>query len=471
MKKTLLTQCVFLLLLMRLEGQIDSLSLSGEDSVVFPGFDLFIAIDHYQSILLRWSVEHQIGPGKISIKRSEDLKGEFEMIAQVEDDISLWRDWDVEVDNVYFYRLIWEDPFGNTFATSEKTPPLASPLPLPDNLSILNLTMKPDSEFPLDLSTEQNGLVLISTQIDTQIFQGEIFLNDSIQSDIILKSDSSELFLKPVQNLHDLFHYIFIHPLIYSSPFVLENESIQWIQLDRRHLGLFSVQTQVLPDSGTEALLSRLVDDLGFYGYDQYFEELHYKGEVGTLYWEDLSFSTTRILKENLTNILEEGLTPQVADYIERTYLILNPQIHTESININDGGKLETDLHFILQTWLEELEPQIFSYENQDSILVLDDTPEVPEVFALYQNYPNPFNNETTIRFDLLEEGLITLIVVDATGHEVGVLINEENLSPGHYSFNWKGENYSSGIYFFSLKAIVGEYEVFVDSRKMVYLK
>lgn len=469
MKKTLLTQCVFLLLIMRLEGQIDSLFLSGEESVVLPGFDLFIATDHYHSILLRWSVENQIGPGKISIKRSEDLKGDFEMIAQVEGDVSLWRDWEVEVNNVYFYQLKWEDPFGNTFTTSEKTPPLASPLPLPDDLSILKLTKEPDSEFPLNLSTEQNGLVLISTKIDTQIFQGEIY--DSIRSDIILKSDSSELFLKPVQNLHDLFHYIFIRPLIYSSPFVLENESIQWVQLDRRHLGLFSLQTQVLPDSGAEALLSRLVDDLGFYGYDQYFEEHHYKGLLGTLYWEDLPIATTRILKENLSNILELGLTPQVADYIERTYLILNPQIHTESININDGGKLETDLHFILQTWLEELESQIFSYENQDSILFLDDTPKVPEIFALYQNYPNPFNNETTIRFDLLEEGLITLIVVDATGHEVGILIKEEYLSPGHYSFNWKGENYSSGIYFFSLKAIVGEYEIFVDSRKMIYLK
>ena len=469
MKKALLTQCVFLLLLMRLEGQIDSLSLSGEESVVLPGFDLFIATDHYQSILLRWSVEHQIGPGKISIKRSEDLKGQFEMIAQVEDNVSLWRDWEVEVDKVYFYQLIWEDPFGNTFATSEKTPPLASPLPLPDDLSILNLTMKPNSEFSLNLSKEQNGLVLISTQIDTQIFQGEIY--DSILSDIILKSDSSELFLKPVQNLQDLFHNIFIRPLIYSSPFVLENESIQWIQLDRRHLGLFSVETQVLPDSGTEALLSRLVDDLGFYGYDQYFEELHYKGVVGTLYWEDLPFATTSILKENLTNILDERLTSQVADYIERTYLILNPQIHTDFININDGGKLETDLNIVLQAWLSELEYQYFYFENQDSILVLDDKPEVPEIFALYQNYPNPFNYETTIRFDLLEEGLITLIVVDATGHEVGVLINEEYLSPGQYSFNWNGENYSSGIYFFSLKAFVGEYEVFVDSRKMIYLK
>ena len=95
----------------------------------------------------------------------------------------------------------------------------------------------------------------------------------------------------------------------------------------------------------------------------------------------------------------------------------------------------------------------------------------VPEVFILYQNHPNPFNMSTTIHFDLLQGGTVTLIVVDAAGREVSTLIQEEEMTPGHYRFLWEGDHIGSGIYFFTLRVLLDDLNFFVDSRKMVYLK
>jgi hypothetical protein len=44
--------------------------------------------------------------------------------------------------------------------------------------------------------------------------------------------------------------------------------------------------------------------------------------------------------------------------------------------------------------------------------------------YELFQNYPNPFNPSTTIRYDLLEDGLVTLKVFDILGQEVKTLVN-----------------------------------------------
>jgi hypothetical protein len=95
----------------------------------------------------------------------------------------------------------------------------------------------------------------------------------------------------------------------------------------------------------------------------------------------------------------------------------------------------------------------------------------IPDVFALYQNYPNPFNTSTTITFDLLQPAVVSLYVTDARGRKVNVFLDEISLEKGTYNYIWRGEHYSSGIYFITLQAQVENYLPIIFSRKMVYLK
>lgn len=89
---------------------------------------------------------------------------------------------------------------------------------------------------------------------------------------------------------------------------------------------------------------------------------------------------------------------------------------------------------------------------------------------ALDQNYPNPFNQGTYIKFSLDCETLITLKIYDVSGKHVRTLEKQE-MKPGVYLFPWNGRNsmgqeVSSGIYFYRLKA--GERTL---TKKMILLK
>ena len=85
--------------------------------------------------------------------------------------------------------------------------------------------------------------------------------------------------------------------------------------------------------------------------------------------------------------------------------------------------------------------------------------------YALYQNYPNPFNPETSIRFDLIENSLVTLMVYNVAGQEVATLVNG-NLNAGSHTVNFDGANLTSGVYLYRLTA--GE---FTSTMKMVLMK
>ena len=77
---------------------------------------------------------------------------------------------------------------------------------------------------------------------------------------------------------------------------------------------------------------------------------------------------------------------------------------------------------------------------------------DIPDVYELKNNYPNPFNPITNIEFQVSDSGPVTLRVYDVLGNEVRTLVNEEKI-PGYYKVRFDGENLSSGIYFYVLKA------------------
>ena len=96
--------------------------------------------------------------------------------------------------------------------------------------------------------------------------------------------------------------------------------------------------------------------------------------------------------------------------------------------------------------------------DDQDELIL-------PKEIILYQNFPNPFNSSTTIRYELPEEGFVSLKVYDVLGNEVASLINEERQA-GYYSIEFNASDLSSGIYFYRLNT--GN---FSSTKKLLLLK
>jgi hypothetical protein len=90
---------------------------------------------------------------------------------------------------------------------------------------------------------------------------------------------------------------------------------------------------------------------------------------------------------------------------------------------------------------------------------------EVPTGFWLSQNYPNPWNPQTTIRYGLPAAETVTLIVYDAAGREVAVLVDEQQHA-GEHEVVFNGEGIASGVYYYSLRA--GSY---TETRKLVLVR
>ncbi len=90
---------------------------------------------------------------------------------------------------------------------------------------------------------------------------------------------------------------------------------------------------------------------------------------------------------------------------------------------------------------------------------------EIPKVFRLYNNYPNPFNPVSTIKFDIPKTTDVKLIIYNAIGQEISILLNSR-FEPGSYSIQWNGFNNPSGVYFYKITA--GD---FTDIHKMVLIK
>lgn len=90
---------------------------------------------------------------------------------------------------------------------------------------------------------------------------------------------------------------------------------------------------------------------------------------------------------------------------------------------------------------------------------------DIPSDFKLHQNYPNPFNPKSNIRFEIPKSGNLQLMVLDALGRVVAILVNEF-LRSGTYEVVWDASNYASGLYFYKL--ITDE---FIETRKMVLIK
>jgi hypothetical protein len=85
--------------------------------------------------------------------------------------------------------------------------------------------------------------------------------------------------------------------------------------------------------------------------------------------------------------------------------------------------------------------------------------------YVLYQNYPNPFNPVTTIRYELPQNGQVTIDIFDILGQRVGTLINEYQKAD-RYEVTMNSAGLASGVYIYQLRV-----NDFITSKKMVLVK
>jgi WD40 repeat protein len=70
------------------------------------------------------------------------------------------------------------------------------------------------------------------------------------------------------------------------------------------------------------------------------------------------------------------------------------------------------------------------------------------------RNYPNPFPSVTTIEYQLRESGKVDLTILDITGKQVSLLVNELQ-PPGQHKVEWHAQGLPPGYY--SARLIAGQ--------------
>ena len=100
-----------------------------------------------------------------------------------------------------------------------------------------------------------------------------------------------------------------------------------------------------------------------------------------------------------------------------------------------------------------------------DGTLEINQEKLIPASFVINTLYPNPFNPVITLDIDIHQSGDLRIEVYDVSGHLIEE-INKGHVNNGKQSFQWSGNNSSSGMYFFK---ITDGYVV--QFRKAVLLK
>ncbi len=156
------------------------------------------------------------------------------------------------------------------------------------------------------------------------------------------------------------------------------------------------------------------------------------------------------------------------------TYNKLNVQQYDNPSYLVDCSGIETGNYYLrLFTTVNE-DVNFFISDIQRDDIVLEKSnllvrnfkgEGIPIVYDLAQNFPNPFNPSTTIRYQIPQDGIVTLKIYDILGSEVATLVNEEKLA-GKYEVNFNASSLASGVYIYKIQS-----GSFINSKKMILLK
>ena len=91
--------------------------------------------------------------------------------------------------------------------------------------------------------------------------------------------------------------------------------------------------------------------------------------------------------------------------------------------------------------------------------------------YALHASRPNPFRSLTTMRFAIVEDTPVELVVLDVHGRRVRTLVDRSLSGPSQYDATWDGRDDSgrtmgSGVYFYRLKT-----RDFSQTRRLTLLR
>lgn len=147
-----------------------------------------------------------------------------------------------------------------------------------------------------------------------------------------------------------------------------------------------------------------------------------------------------------------------ITEQLDTTFTLFNNKLSQNFEFVVNG--LPTNVILDPENWvLKDIESTVHVTENHI----------IPENFKLSQNFPNPFNPITTINYSIPElntSGInVNIKIYDNLGNEVLNLFDKIQ-STGNYSVSFDGNPFSSGIYYYSLRA-----SNFQMTKKMVLLK
>jgi len=129
--------------------------------------------------------------------------------------------------------------------------------------------------------------------------------------------------------------------------------------------------------------------------------------------------------------------TPNIAD---------NWRLETINLNSYIGSSIVLKFESINQYGNNMYIDDVRLEELQNGI----ETGNIISETTLSQNYPNPFNPETTIKFNIINSGLVNLAVYNTKGEIVQELINGKQTA-GLHSVKFNAARLNSGVYFYKL--------------------
>jgi hypothetical protein len=130
-----------------------------------------------------------------------------------------------------------------------------------------------------------------------------------------------------------------------------------------------------------------------------------------------------------------------------------------EDYGFSNGVVVENDTAYISAgnggMWILRYDSPTGIYQNGEKM---------PRI-SMLDNYPNPFNASTTIEYGLPTAGRVRIDIYDLLGRRIEMLVDEE-VQGGRHQVVWDASDYSSGVYFYRIKA--GDY---TEAKKMILLK
>lgn len=145
---------------------------------------------------------------------------------------------------------------------------------------------------------------------------------------------------------------------------------------------------------------------------------------------------------------LQEGLTETVMD----------------SSGLFNGSVFDIKYRFKPQT--------IYSFNLYGNGSGIPDDPTNSKIahYFLYQNYPNPFNSITTVKYQLPYNSHVIISIYNILGQKVVKLLDKDQQA-GYYNIQWDPASFTSGVYFYHIKAEGKNNPSFEKIKKMLLLK